>query len=300
MSKELIRQLHQKNTRAFYLSTFYTILFGILGVIAVVSPHWWICVPIWMIQAYIGHAILLGFHEASHFIVHPNRKLNEINGIITGTTILTPLTAYRWVHNQHHMHIGTPDDTELWPYVDVASSRFKRILAAIGELFLGCFYTPLIFLRGIWVEPNLPSYVKMRLKLEYSLIVIHWTTALFLIAWFDVWFEFVVGYLVGAWGAGNLQSWRKLTEHLGMLGNDVPSTTRTVIDKSFVGRLVSRSLFHIDLHGPHHQYSKIPCSNLPAATELLYYDQNVYRHYHNAIFAMIESLPNPRVGSQWK
>lgn len=298
--KRLIQELHRKTSSPLLVITLYTTIFIGLGVIAILYTYWWICVPAWIMQAYIGHALLLGFHETSHYVLHPNRKINELHGIITGTVILTPITAYRWVHNQHHTHLGTKRDTELWPYVDCTIPRWKRISAAIGELFFGFIYTPIIFFRGVSVELSLPKPVMFRLRIEYILILVYWSISIFLITWFGFWFEFIVGYLVGTWGAGNLQSWRKLTEHLGLFGNDVPSNTRTVIDLSALGKLVSASLFHIDLHGPHHKYGKIPCHNLPVATTLVYDGEpNVYRHYPAAIWDMVKSLVNPRVGYQW-
>jgi hypothetical protein len=103
--------------------------------------------------------------------------------------------------------------------------------------------------------------------------------------------------------AGNLQSLRKFTEHLGLLGDTILTTTRTVVDEKIVGRLMSESMLHIDYHGTHHRYAKLPYYNLPAATEFVYEGSSarvpIFPNYVSAMLDMARSLSNPRVGAQW-
>src|SRR5581483_5739731 len=90
-----------------------------------------------------------------------------------------------------------------------------------------------------------------RLAGEYALCVVTWAAILSAVAYFGVWESFLVGYFAPSLIAGNMQTLRQYTEHMGLLGHDVPSTTRTVIDPSWAGRVLSASMLHIDLHGPH-------------------------------------------------
>jgi fatty acid desaturase len=146
----------------------------------------------------------------------------------------------------------------------------------------------------------------VRLVWEYALSLLLWTVGLGTVLHFGVGQQFAVAYLVPAILAGNLQSLRKFTEHMGLLGDDVVSTTRTVVDTSLLGRLLSASLLHIDLHGPHHLHAKIPHFNLPEATPVAYEKElsrpragNVYASYFSAMREMFETLGDPRVGVQW-
>ncbi|HET6573803.1 MAG TPA: fatty acid desaturase [Fimbriiglobus sp.] len=307
--KEFLQRLHRKSGRPFYeAGGWLALFFGLMAVSLLAWEHgyWPVSVVCWLLQAHIGHANLLAFHEAAHYLLHRDRRLNELQGIALGSLILTPLSAYRWVHNMHHTHLGTLRDTELWPFVDPSVPRWQRLLTAFGELVLGFFMTPLVFLRGVLVADKLPRATARRLVGEYALCVVTWAAILGVVAYLDIWQAFLVGYFVPSLIAGNMQTLRQYTEHMGLLGHDVPSTTRTVIDPTLAGRLLSASMLHIDLHGPHHLYSKIPHHNLGEATPVVYEEElkepggaNVFRSYAGAIWDMVKSLGNPRVGVQW-
>jgi fatty acid desaturase len=307
--KDRLHDLHRKGVRAALDAVACALLyFGLMAasILAWRSGAWLLALVCILAHAHVTHANLLAFHEAAHFLLHPRRWWNELFGILVGTLSFTPLSAYRWVHNQHHGHLGTERDTELWPYVDPSVPRWQRRLTAAGELLLGFFVTPALFLRGVWMAERLPRPVARRLVAEYALCVVAWGLGLSAIGYFGVWGEFVVGYLAPSLIAGNLQSLRKFTEHLGLLGQDVPSTTRTVLDPSVAGRLLSASLLHIDLHGVHHRRAKIPHFRLPEAVPVVYEHElsnpagaNLFRSYPAAIWAMLKTLGDPRVGTQW-
>ena len=307
--KEILQRLHHKSSRTLFESVLSVALFFSLLAVTVFAwenGYWPLVFIGWLLQAHIGHTNLLAFHEASHFTLHPSRRVNELQGIILGSVVLTPLSAYRWVHNQHHIHLGTQRDTELWPFVDPHVKRWRRLLTVVAELLLGFFYTPIIFLRGVLVAQRIPRATVRRLVWEYALCVALWGVILSAAIRFGVTKEFVVGYLIPAMLAGNLQSLRKFTEHVGLLGHDVPSTTRTVIDPSIAGQLLSASMLHIDLHGPHHLHAKIPHFHLPKATPIAYEEElydpvaaNVFPSYVAAFWAMAGTLLDPRVGAQW-
>src|SRR3954468_5112025 len=114
--KEILQRLHRKSSRTLFESVASVALFFGLMVITLVaweSGYWPVVVIGWLLQAHIGHTNLLAFHEAAHYTLPPSRRLNELQGILLGSVILTPLSAYRWVHNQHHIYLGTQRDAEL-------------------------------------------------------------------------------------------------------------------------------------------------------------------------------------------
>ena len=115
--------------------------------------------------------------------------------------------------------------------------RWARCLAAFFELTLGLFYSPLIFLRVFVQRHSLvrSRKVRRRIWLELALTVVAWTIALATIAFFGAWRYFFWIYLIPGLIAANLQSWRKYIEHLGLTGNTVNSSTRTIVPKSWLG-----------------------------------------------------------------
>ena len=76
-------------------------------------------------------------------------------------------------------------------------------------------------------------------------------------------------YLAPAFLAANLQSWRKYIEHVGMTGDTVNGSTRSIVAKSWMGRLVAFTLLHEPFHGVHHQQAGLPHSVLPQHVEKL-------------------------------
>src|SRR3954447_756533 len=231
----------------------------------------WLTIPLVLLAAHFMHGLLIGFHEASHGLLRKSRRLNEFDGVLIGIFSFLPFSLYRVVHQMHHMHLATERDTELWPFVLPQAPRWARCLAAFLELTLGLFYSPLIFLRVFVHRHSLvrSRKVRRRIWLELALTIVAWGIALATISFFGLWKYFVWIYLMPGLIAANLQSWRKYIEHLGLTGNTVNSSTRTIVPKSWLGRLFAYTLLHEPYHGVHHENAGLPHDVLPRFTSLL-------------------------------
>jgi fatty acid desaturase len=266
----------------------------------------WLTVPLVLVSAHLMHGLLIGFHEASHGLLRKSRRLNEFDGVLIGIFSLLPFNLYRVVHQMHHMHLATEKDTELWPFVLTKAPRWARRLAAFLELTLALFYAPLIFLR-VFVHRNTlvrSRKVRRRIWLELALSAIVWTSVIAAVAFFGVWKYFLWLYFVPAVIAANLQSWRKYIEHMGLLGNTVNSSTRSIVPRSWFGRVFAYTLLHEPYHGVHHQNAGLPHRVLPQFTSLLDPkepgEQAPFISYRQALPDVIRSLGDPRVGAQWR
>lgn len=304
--RELVKKWHRNDGGNHIVHPLST--FAHLGCMAGAIYSWnaglWpLTIVFWGLCAHIGHSKLIAFHEASHGTLNPRWRINEAQGILLGTTILVPLSVYRFVHGQHHAYIGTENDLELWPFVNTNVGRGWRISAAIGELVFGFFYTPIVFLHGVLAARRIPKQQMRRIIWEYVLCVATWANVLYIIHINGWWEGFFIGYFVQALIAGNLQSIRKFTEHVGLLGDTILTTTRTVVDKQLIGNALSASMLRIDYHGTHHRYAKVPYYNLPVATPYVYdgstAHEPIFPTYWHAMWDMFISLGNPRVGAQW-
>lgn len=91
------------------------------------------CYGIAPILTIIFGAIFIGYffayvqlfmHEAAHFNISPNHKVNDLlANIFICSWIGMPIKKYRYIHLQHHINIGTTKDTER-SYFEVLSLKF--------------------------------------------------------------------------------------------------------------------------------------------------------------------------------
>jgi len=291
--------------------TFQTLVFSLAltetAIWATVWAGWlWLTVPLVLVAAHLMHGLIIGFHETSHGLLRKSRRLNEFDGVLIGIFSFLPFSLYRVVHQMHHMHLATEKDTELWPFVLTRAPRWARRVAAFFELTVGLFYSPFIFLRVFAHRRSLvrSRKVRRRIWLELALSVVVWAAILLAVAFWGVWKYFFWLYLVPAMIAANLQSWRKYIEHLGLTGNTVNSSTRSIVPKSWFGRVFAQTLLHEPYHGVHHQNAGLPHRMLPQFTSILAPkhpgERIPFISYRQALPDVIGNLANPRVGAQWR
>lgn len=283
---------------AYYLTT------G--AMIACLYYHWWWpLVPLVLLSSHFMHAMLIAFHEAAHGILRKNKTWNEFDGLFVGTMSFTPLTLYRVLHQQHHVNVASEKDVELWPFVDPKQPLWWRRLAAFLELNFGLFYTPWLFWRFFFgrKSPVRNRRVRKRIWLESTLMVTFWAAVLGTVAYLGVWLWLLVLYLLPAFIAGNLQSWRKYIEHVGLSGHTGRSATRSIIGVDWKAKCVSISLLHQPLHGVHHVRASLPYNEMPDHKYLLIPtdegDTIPFPNYRAAFADLLKGLADPRVGSQW-
>ena len=245
---------------------------------------------------------VLAFHDASHGRLHPVHRMNEFYGHILGTVIFTPLAVYRFAHARHHAQLARPGDPELWPFNSPNVSRPLRILAALGEIFLGLIYSPLLFLRAVLVGKPTPHERRLIIR-GYIGCIVTWAAILTIFYQFDLWRLFITAMLVPMAISAMMQTLNKYEQHLGLHGQSVLGLTRTVVDQTPATELVSAAMLYNDYHGTHHRYAKIPYYQLPHATPFALSGARehtpVFPSVVSASLDMLRCLANPKVGPQW-
>jgi fatty acid desaturase len=75
----------------------------------------WILVPVnSILTGYIAAYLALFIHEAGHYNIHPDKRINDrLATIFLCLPFGLSLRSYRKIHWQHHVHLGTPQDTEV-------------------------------------------------------------------------------------------------------------------------------------------------------------------------------------------
>ena len=266
----------------------------------------WLAVPLILIASHLMHGGAIGFHEATHGLLRRNRRLNEFDGVLLGVFSFMSFSLYRAAHQLHHMHLATERDEELWPFVRTDTPRWARILAACVELTAGLVFLPLLFLR-IFLRAGSPirsRKVRRRIWAELALMVVVWIGVVAAVTYWQVWRYFLWMYLLPAYVAGNLQSWRKYIEHVGLTGSTVNSSTRSIVAEGWSGRLMAFTLLHEPFHGVHHLHVGLPHAELPGLASELQpstpEERPPFPSYRHAMLDMLRSLANPRVGAQWR
>ena len=266
----------------------------------------WLAVLLVLVASHLMHGALIGLHEAAHGLLRRNRRFNEFDGLLIGTLSLMSFSLYRAVHQTHHAYLATERDYEFWPLSYPTVPRWKRCLAAFSELNLGLLYSPFLFLRAFLCSrsPVRSKRVRRRIWAELALTAVTWSLVLWAVAAFGLWKYFIWMYLVPAFLAANLQNWRKYIEHVGMTGDTVNGSTRSIVTNSWMGRLVAFSLLHEPFHGVHHQRAGLPHSVLPQHVEKLQPkkpgERPPYAGYRYALMELMRCLADPRVGPQWQ
>ncbi len=296
---------HWVNRAAFPLISAALMLTQAASGVALHHGLTWVAVALVPVISHFMHGQLIGFHEASHGLLRKSRRLNDFDGMLIGVLSLMSFTLYRAAHQKHHAHLATERDVELWPFVHPGTPRWARVLTAFLELNCGLLFTPFLFLRAFLRadSPVRSPKVRRRVWGEFALIAVVWSGVLTAVAWFHVWPYFLWLFLAPAVIAGNLQSWRKYIEHVGLTGSTVRSATRNIIPDGRLGRLFAVTLLHEPYHGVHHQRAGLSHAELPQfAAELApeHPDEAPpFPSYRHALGHLLRSLADPRVGAQW-
>lgn len=266
---------------------------------------WW-AVPVVLVIGHLMHGAAVGFHEASHGLLRRNRKFNEFDGVLIGLLSFMSFSLYRASHQSHHAHFTTEKDEELWPFVFTSSPRWFRVMVAFFELTFGMFFVPLLFLRSFLRKgsPIRSKKVRKRIWKEFALMGMFWAIVIPTVWHFDLWKYFLWMYFIPTFIAGNLQSWRKYIEHVGLTGSTINSGTRSIVADTWTGKLVAFTLLHEPYHGLHHMHVGLPHAELPRlAPELepTHPDEiHPFPSYRHAMLHLLRELADPRVGAQWK
>ncbi len=129
---------------------------------------WWLIIPVGALAiGYIAAYLALFIHEAGHFNIHRDKKINDrIATLFLCLPFGLSIKSYRKIHWQHHLHLGTPKDTEI-SYFNALTPKF------FAETFTG------VHLLKTIKEKNKSSVLTAEQK-KSSLIILIAGTALHL------------------------------------------------------------------------------------------------------------------------
>jgi len=278
-------------------------VFGTGAVMAWQAGLWPVTVICIIFAGVCANSTILTMHEGVHFLLSDNKTINELGGIITGTLTLAPMSLFRVVHSSHHGLIGTDRDLEFWPYVDTTSKRWQRVLAAVSELIFAPVYYFLMLTRAL-IKGKKTKRMQRKCNRDVTIMVVSLVAVLMVVDAYGWWQEFLIAYVLPEALAANLQSWRRLTEHVGLYGDTPLTLTRSIMPTNPLEIFYCRVMLNENYHAPHHSDAKLKWTELPPATEAMYQNEPEHRDlfftsYFKAIPKMLKELGDPRIGAQW-
>ena len=221
------------------------------------------------------HGLEAMMHEATHYRLHPSKKINEFIGEISVWPLGLSLFVYRNLrHFAHHRNIGTSGDSHISQSYQKHAARFD-IPKSFPKLLVSCLSVGIRFPAEVWLG-QLYSTARLLPRISKRLGVLWFGFQLMIIATVvtgsiiygpkvaAIYFLFFVLPLF--WVALFSRYLRLLAEHFGIPAGPPDSIrgseTRTVI--------VSRPLqilfwpHNLNYHTEHHWYPSVPFYNLPA------------------------------------
>tara|TARA_B100001939_G_scaffold322226_1_gene312512 strand:- start:60001 stop:61500 length:1500 start_codon:yes stop_codon:yes gene_type:complete len=240
--------------------------------ILLVTIRWWswyTVIPGMLLLASRQHALLVLYHDAVHFLIASNKRLNDfIINASAGVPLQLPVHMYRALHLSHHKDLGTDADPEKvllyrdqpWDYRPLNTSALLHQLA--GDLFV------INSLRMVWrylgelrsqhrlklTEMRFYPELLLMLLLFWISVAIAWyfapeTTLKVLVIWFGSYFTFTQ----------LLQKIRSFAEHTS--AEDDPELACSW-SAGWLGRIFIWP-YNINYHREHHKYAGIPWYRLP-------------------------------------
>lgn len=285
------------------ISTIFGEWMSIVGLIYLSNTYWypWLYLVTVILIGARQHALLVIGHDASHYVLLKNKKLNDwIADLFLFWPMFATVKGFRFFHSDHHRFLNTEKDknrllwkthtpegqlTSEWTYPKPLLEIFLRILSKM------CFLTGLRWmtmgLLGIFINmktkmiPVSPWYVVLRLSFYCFSLAIFW--------YFNLFNQFLLYWIVPfcTWHV-TAQYIRLICEHSAIQSTVKPyDMTRTTIANFLDSLLIIPH--NIGYHHEHHWYPSVPYYHLPQLNQLLATNSQ-FSQYGNVTHSVYESL----------
>jgi fatty acid desaturase len=247
---------------AFIVLEWLSILLAVYCTEKFMSPITYLLAVVWVGSRF--HALAIFMHEAAHYRLFKNRRLNEVIGeVFLAWPITVTLRGYRNSHLAHHRHVNTREDPD-WEDGSKEDYRFPKtknqMTYALIRNFIGF---------GFWSEFSETAKSKefnhIPLSLRISQVVAYVAIIGSSIV-FTFWKLLILYWLVPAFTSLIFILYlRTIAEHYG-LATDTRNTIGTFWERTLLAP------YNVGFHLDHHLYPGVPWYNLRKLHELLMKD----------------------------
>jgi len=278
LPKELIARLTRRS--AWRASWPILIDFAVIALSAAVALSYWFSVPITIVAVLVigtrQHALFVVAHDAAHYLLFENRKLNDAVGRLCATVQGLSMCTYRVIHRLHHNNLYGELDPDTALHGGYPRGKWYLIRKLLKDLSgLTAWKTYAYFLGGapalntktnVALRPLDDTSEKLKREARHDrnvVIVFH----IFMLGAFT-WSGYLLQYLL-LWivplvtVVQAILRLRAIAEHGATTDFSSPLTAaRTNVAPAWLAWLIFPH--HVNYHIEHHLYASVPHYHLPA------------------------------------
>ncbi len=221
------------------------------------------------------HGLFVLVHEAAHFRLFPQAKINTwISDLFAAYPVLFDTEVYRENHAKHHRHLNSQQDPDWVRKIPFRQWQFpmaKSFPALTAPKFLlwngpkewiqiGFLFCGILPLKNLTTAPQLRRLAKR--AAYYGAIIA--VASYFQVASGLIWY-WMIPYL---FVLPALQRVRSVAEHFGLPRTHELNSTRNVLTKNWFERALF-SPHAVGLHLTHHLFPSVPFYNLQKLNDRL-------------------------------
>jgi len=249
-------------------------------------------------------AILL--HDASHFSVFKNKKINDWVGSWLGAyPIFQNMLNYRPYHRTHHLHTGLEEDPDLLltrGYPTTRKSMFRKFFRDLsGQTGIKALFGLIMMDLG-YIEYNLGNKIvrvsqKDRTWGQFFAVFFGklWKPILANLIIFLPLFLFASGWLYLLWVGAYLTTFqfcirvRSMAEHSMVEDATNPLLNTRTTYANFLEKMLFAP-YHVNYHVEHHMLMGVPSYNLPKVHQIIkkrgFFEKGVLEHNYWSIIKL--------------
>jgi fatty acid desaturase len=277
LPKELVQRLTRRSAWRATLAILQD--FAVIALAAAVALAFWPDPLVILVSIIIigtrQHALFVIAHDAAHYLLYENRKLNDLVGRACATVQGLSMCTYRVIHRLHHNNLYgalDPDTALHGGYPRGRSYLIKKLLKDLSGVTAWKTYA--YFLGG---APGLNTKTKVALRplddtseklrrdalADRNLVIAFHVVALAVAAWSGYLIQYLVLWILPLVTVVQaILRLRAIAEHGATTDFSSPLTAaRTNVAPAWLEWLIFPH--HVNYHIEHHLYASVPHYNLP-------------------------------------
>jgi fatty acid desaturase len=272
LPKELIQRLTRRSP---WRATLPILLdFAVIALALSVALAYWFSLPITILCVLIigvkQHALFVIAHDAAHYLLYDNRRINDLVGRVCATVQGLSMCTYRVIHRLHHNNLYGELDPDTALHGGYPRGRAYLIKKLLKDLTgLTAWKTYAYFLGGapalntrtnVAVRPldDTSPKLKGEARHDRNVVIVFHLVMLGVFAWSGYLLQYLVLWILPLVTVVQaILRLRAISEHGATTDFSSPLTAaRTNVAPAWLGWLIFPH--HVNYHIEHHLYASVP------------------------------------------